>query len=160
VHAENRAAALRELSRTTSPSRSFSIAVALLRAGDAVAADQILRRLQSIDYHPFRRTRAVSSVAYYRARAMLQLGRVGDARTLAARARDEAPGDADVLAMSAFSERDPRFARQLDHLHDPFTRDWALARAAFAIGDESTARRLAARAAAGCPEWPLPHDLR
>jgi hypothetical protein len=155
-----RAAAFRELSGTTSPARSFSIAVALLHAGDAPAADQILQRLQRLDYHPFRRTRAVSSVAYYRARALLQLGRVADARAQAARARRDAPGDADVLAMSAFAERDPRFARQLDQLHDPFTRDWALARAAFAIGDEPTARRLVSRAAAGCPEWPLPHDLR
>jgi Dolichyl-phosphate-mannose-protein mannosyltransferase len=155
-----RAAATRELSRTTSPARSFSIAIALLHAGDAAAADQILQRLQSIDYHPYRRTRAVSSVAYYRARALIQLRRMADARTQAARARVDAPGDADVLAMSAFAERDPRSARQLDHLHDPFTRDWALARAAFAIGDQATANRLADRAAAGCPEWPLPADLR
>lgn len=155
-----RAAATRELGRTTSPARSFSIAIALLRAGDAAAADQILQKLQALAYHPYRRTRAVSSVAYYRARALLQLGRGADARTQAARARADAPGDADVLAMSAFAERDPRFARELDHLHDPFTRDWALARAAFAIGDQATAHRLAARAAAGCPEWPLPHDLR
>jgi hypothetical protein len=155
-----RAAATRELSGTTSPARSFSIAIALLRAGDAATADQILQRLQAINYHPYRRTRAVSSVAYYRARALIQLRRPADARTQAARARQDAPGDADVLAMSAFADRDPRFARELDHLHDPFTRDWALGRAAFAIGDQTTANRLAARAAAGCPEWPLPHDLR
>ncbi|HEX7421857.1 MAG TPA: hypothetical protein VF505_18375, partial [Thermoanaerobaculia bacterium] len=155
-----RAAATRELSRTTSPARSFSIAIALLHAGDAAAADQILQKLQAIDYHPYRRTRAVSSVAYYRARALIQLRRMADARTQAARARQDAPGDADVLAMSAFAERDPRFARELDHLHDPFTRDWALARAAFAAGDQATAHRLASRAAAACPEWPLPADLR
>jgi hypothetical protein len=102
----------------------------------------------------------VSSVAYYRARALIGLNRIADARAQIARARDEAPGDPDVLAMSAFAENDPKFAQTLDRLTDPFTRDWALARAAHAVGAQPTANRLAARAAAGCPEWPLPHDLR
>jgi len=62
--------------------------------------------------------------------------------------------------MSAVADRDPRFARGRDRRHDPFTRDRALARAAFAIGVRATAQRLAARASARCPEWPLPHDLR
>lgn len=155
-----RATAVRELSRTTSPARSFSIAIALLQAGDAAGADQILQKLQALSFHPFRRTRAVSSVAYYRARALLRLRRAVAAREQVTRARAEAPGDADVLALSAFVEREPRFARQLDRLHDPFTRDWALAQAASAIGDPPTARRLASRAAAGCPEWPQPRDLR
>lgn len=114
----------------------------------------------TIDYHPFRRTRGVSSVAYYRARDSLQLGQMKEAHEHLAHARHEAPGDADVLALSALLERDARFLAELDRLHDPFTRDWALARAAHAVGEEQDARRLAARAARGCPEWRLPNDLR
>jgi hypothetical protein len=155
-----RTAALRELSRTTSPGRSFSVAIALLHAGDAADADRVLERLQTIGFRPFRRTRAVSSVAYYRSRALFQLGRGAESRVQISRARDEAPGDADVLALSAFLERIPRHAHELDRLHDPFTRDWALARAAHATGDQATAQRLALRAHQGCPEWPLPADLR
>ncbi len=158
--AQLRAAALRELAGTTSPARSFSIAVALLRAGDPASADQILERLQAIHYRPYRRTRAVSSVAYYRGRALIALRRSAEARGEVARSRKEAEGDADVLALSAFAENDARFAQTLDRLDDPFTRDWALARAAFAVGAQATATRLAARAATGCPEWPLPRDLR
>ncbi len=155
-----RPAAMRALHGPASPARSFSIAGALLQAGDAATADQILRRLQSIRYTPFRRTRGVSSVAYYRARAALQLRNRLQARHHIAEARAEAPGDADVLALSAFLERDMRYLAPLDRIHDPFTRDWALARAAHAVGAEDNARQLAARAASGCPECAVRPDLR
>jgi len=152
--------ALEQLSKTTSPPRSFSIAIALLDANDPTTANLVLQRLQSLHYRPFRRTRAVSSVAYYRAKALIKLHNPFEAQAQLARARDEAPGDADILALSAFLDRNPQHAYQLDRLHDPFTRDWALARAAFSIGDEMTAQRLASRARAGIPDWPLPADLR
>jgi hypothetical protein len=138
----------------------FSIAIALLQSNDPHGADVLLERLQSAHFHPYRRTRAVSSVTYYRARAALQLRNPAQARAQLARACDEAPGDADVLALSAFLQQDVRYANELDRLHDPFTRDWSLARAAHAVGAEANARRLAMRAKRGCPEWPLPNDLR
>jgi hypothetical protein len=148
-----RATALRELKATSSIPRQFSIAVALVEAGDGASADQILQRLQALDYKPFRRTREVSSVAYYRARALLQQGRLQDAQRQIAAARGEAPGDANVLALSATLERDRRFAVEIDRIHDPFTRDWALSNAAAQVGDKRTAGILAVRTMKGCPEW-------
>ncbi|HEX9163961.1 MAG TPA: hypothetical protein VF980_19800, partial [Thermoanaerobaculia bacterium] len=152
--------ALRELAHTKSLPRSLSIAMALLQCGDAAGADEILQRLQSLDYRACRGAHAVSSVAYYRALALLELDRRDEARWQLAIARDEAAGDADVLALSSVLEQQPRFAEQLDRLHDPFTRDWALARASVAGGAEDIALRVAARAAAGCPEWFAPRGLR
>ncbi|HEX9162768.1 MAG TPA: hypothetical protein VF980_13770, partial [Thermoanaerobaculia bacterium] len=58
--------ALRELAHTKSLPRSLSIAMALLQCGDAAGADEILQRLQSLDYRACRGAHAVSSVAYYR----------------------------------------------------------------------------------------------
>ena len=71
-----------------------------------------------------RQSAAVSSVAYYRARAALALG--GDASTLIERASREAPADPNVLGLRAAQTMDPAAARLLDELHDPVTRDRAL----------------------------------
>jgi hypothetical protein len=112
-----------------SPSRRFSIAIALQQSGADAQAEQLLRDLQAEGFHPYRRSRGVSSVSYYLACTLLHQHRRAEAMPLIAQARGEAPGDADVLALSvALGERD--FLRELDALCDPFTRDVALARAA------------------------------
>ncbi|HEY0370950.1 MAG TPA: hypothetical protein VGD79_03060, partial [Thermoanaerobaculia bacterium] len=71
-----------------------------------------------------RQSAAVSSVAYYRARAALALGHPADA--LIERASREAPGDPNVLGLRAAQTMDHAAARLLDELHDPLTRDRAL----------------------------------
>ncbi|HVR39030.1 MAG TPA: hypothetical protein VMU84_08030 [Thermoanaerobaculia bacterium] len=108
-----REVALAYAPRTTQPEERFDLAIALVKAGACREADAILATLG--DYHPHRETRAVSSIAYYRARCG------GDVQ----QAMREAPGDPDVLALAA--TRGDLHARELlDRLHDPFTRDRAL----------------------------------
>ncbi|HWW61312.1 MAG TPA: hypothetical protein VN181_08090, partial [Thermoanaerobaculia bacterium] len=102
--------------RETDPARRFDLAVALIKADAYAEADAILATLT--DYRPRRENRAVSSVAYYRAICALAMHRSVDV----AAARAEAPGDPDVLALAG--DR-----RTLDALHDPFTRNRALAAA-------------------------------
>ena len=124
--AQVHAAALQALRLDDSPSRRFSIAIALEHCGANSEAERLLRDLQAEGFHPFRRSRGVSSVSYYRARALLAQNRRAEAMPLVAQARREAPGDADVLALSVdLGER--QFAQELDALHDPFTRNRALA---------------------------------
>jgi len=74
-------------------------------------------------YEPMRENRAVSSVAYYRARAAMHLGR--DPRVLLAQAEHEAPGNEHVLALLAVNG-DKGAGRRLFDLHDPFTARRAL----------------------------------
>lgn len=151
--------AVRELATTSSPARMMSIAIALLDAGDAARADQILQHLQEIDYRPFRRTRAVSSVAYYRARALAAAGRANESRQQLQRALDEAPGDAHVLALAAVSGVHPDAGLKLNRLHDPMTRDYAMALASATAGLPDAARAFASRAAEACPRWQKPRTL-
>jgi hypothetical protein len=106
----------------SSPPSLFDRAIALERAGRWREADAILDSLG--DYHPMRQNSAVSSVAYYRARAALAMHRPSDA--FIARAVAEAPGDPNVLALRAAQTMDHQAARLLDELHDPITRDRAL----------------------------------
>lgn len=106
----------------SSPPALFDRALALARAGRWREADVVLATLD--DYHPLRQSAAVSSVAYYRARAALATGR--DATPFLARAAREAPGDPNVLALRAARAMDHQAARLLDELHDPLTRDRAL----------------------------------
>ena len=121
-----RAAALQALKVDDSPSRRFSIAIALAQSGADAEAERVLRDLQSEGFRPYRRSRGVSSVSYYLARALLHQHRRAEALPLVAQARREAPGDADVLALSV-ALGETQFAAELDALHDPFTRDRALA---------------------------------
>ena len=108
-----------------SPSRRFSVAVALQRSGANADAERLLRDLRTEGFRPYRRSRGVSSISYYLARALLAQNRRAEAMPLVAQARAEAPGDADVLALSiVLGAR--QFATELDALHDPFTRDRAL----------------------------------
>ena len=105
-----------------SPPRLFDEAVALGRAGRWTEADAVLAAVG--DYRPMRQAAAVSSVAYYRARAALAMGRPASA--FIDRAMVEAPGDPHVLALRAAASMDHQAARRLDDLHDPITRDRAL----------------------------------
>jgi len=122
-----------------SPPHLFDQAIALERAGRWQVADLVLASLG--DYRPRRQSAAVSSVAYYRARAAIATGRSPEA--FLERAYAEAPGDPHVLALRAATAMDHQAARLLDELHDPLTRDRAL-RHAF-----GTARRSGSSSGAG-----------
>ena len=104
------------------PPHLFDQAIALERAGRWREADIVLASLGG--YRPMRQSAAVSSVAYYRARAAIAMGRPPDA--FLERAYAEAPGDPHVLALRAATAMDHQAARLLDELHDPFTRDRSL----------------------------------
>jgi hypothetical protein len=132
----------------------FDAAIALEKANAWRDADAVLATLPG--YSPRRDNRAVSSVAYYRARAARHLGR--DARPLLDRADDDAPGDPDVLAARAIAG-DAASAQRLDLLHDPFTRDYALARAREDAGDRAGTRALRDRLMRTFPEWRRPAEL-
>jgi hypothetical protein len=124
--AQLRAAATAALRVDDSPSRRFSVAIALEHAGANAEAERLLRELQAEGFRPFRRSRGVSSVSYYLARALLAQNRRAEALPLVAQARAEAPGDADVLALS-IALGATQFAKELDALYDPFTRERAMA---------------------------------
>ena len=106
----------------SSPPYLFDRAIAFARLGRWPEADAILATLD--DYHPMRQSAAISSVAYYRARAALAMGRPAEA--FIASAMREAPGDPHVLALRAAQTMDHHATRLLDELHDPIRRDRAL----------------------------------
>ena len=97
---------------------AFDDALALEQQGRWSDADRILMQLESEGYRPIRENRAVSSVAFYRARAALHLGR--DPRPLLARASSDAPGNEHVLALRA-RLGDRAAGRLLFALHDALT---------------------------------------
>ena len=99
----------------------FDQAIAMETAGRWAEADVVLRDLRN--YRPMRENRAVSSVAYYRARAAQHLGR--DPRPCVRDAEHEAPGNEHVLALAA-TLGDKNADRLLHELHDPFTAQRAL----------------------------------
>jgi hypothetical protein len=105
---------------------AFDQAIALEQAGRWAEADALLRQLEAEGYRPIRENRAVSSIAYYRARAGSHLGqpRVAVLRLLD-RAEREAAGNEHVLAMRAILG-DSRSERLLFELHDPLTARRAL----------------------------------
>lgn len=104
----------------------FDQAIALEGEGKWAEADALLQRLQEAGYRPIRENRAVSSIAYYRARAAVHLGRPrAEVLQLLDRAEAEAPGNEHVLAMRA-RVGDRRAERLLFDLHDPFTARAAL----------------------------------
>ena len=102
----------------------FDDALALEQQGRWSDADRILLQLESEDYRPIRENRAVSSVAFYRARAALHLGR--DPRPLLDRASSDAPGNEHVLALRA-RLGDREAGRLLFALHDALTAKRVLA---------------------------------
>jgi hypothetical protein len=137
-----------------SPPRRFDIAIALEKAGAWREAEAILASIE--DYRPRRENRAVSSVAYYRARAALHLR--APRLTFAGhidRANAEAPGDPHVLALRALTV-EPNARQTLDDLHDPFTCDFALATAHADLGDMPRARAMFEDLTRRFPEWHRP----
>lgn len=148
-----RAEALRAAQSPAEETR-FDAAVALQKAGAWRESDAVLNTLDG--YEPHRENRAVSSVAFYRARAALHLG--SDPRPLLARAEAEAAGDPNVLALEA-ALGDAAAARRLDALHDPFTRDYALALAYLDRGDRARALALRDAMLRKMPEWQRPRTL-
>ncbi len=97
---------------------AFDEAIALEQAGRWSEADALLQQLEADGYRPIRENRAVSSIAYYRARAAAHLRH--DPRPLLDRAESEAPGNEHVLAMRAILG-DRHAERLLFELHDPLT---------------------------------------
>jgi hypothetical protein len=133
----------------------FDAAIALEKAEAWREADALLATLG--DYAPHRDNHAVSSVAFYRARAALHLGR--DPHPFLARALDDSPGDPNVLALAGVTgDRDA--LRRLDLLHDPFTRDYALACAWLDAGDRPRAYALRDQLLRRFPEWQRPRAIR
>lgn len=153
-----RRTALRLAAGTESPQQLYDAAVALERVGAWREAETILAAID--DYRPLRENRSVSSVAWYRARAALRLGQPrAIVDELLGRAAREAPGDPHVLALRAVLG-DGESAVILDRLHDPFTRDFALASAYATTGDLQRAETLAASVSSRMPRWRRPELLR
>lgn len=137
-----------------SPPRLFDAGVALERAGAWREAEMVLAAVE--DYRPRRENRAVSSVAYYRARAALRLGAPrARIEQLLDRAHREAPGDPHVLALRSLTV-DPAARAMLDKLHDPFTRDYALSIALADLGHTARAAELRESLRLRFPEWQRP----
>jgi hypothetical protein len=150
-----RAAAIGALSVTSKPELRFDAALALEKASAWAEADRVLASLT--EYLPRRDNRAVSSVAYYRARAAMHLRH--DPRPLLEQAESDAPGDPQVLAARAVAG-DAASGRRLDLLHDPFTRDYALALAQLDVGNRAAALALRDRLLRAIPEWQRPASIR
>ena len=147
-------AALALAGQVRSPQRLFDVAVALEKAHAWREAEAVLATIE--DYQPLRENRAVSSVAYYRARAAIHLrAPKPTVDRLLERAEEEAPGDANVLALRALTD-DPAAAERLDAMYDPFTRDFALAAALADLGEQERANALLARISRAIPEWQRP----
>jgi hypothetical protein len=136
----------------------FDAAIALQKSGAWAESERILATLTR--YRPLRENRAVSSVAYYRARAAMRLGRPAEeVRTLLDAAIRESPGDPHVLALR-YVAGDARALPVLDAIHDPFTRDFALAAAYADAGDTPRADALLAAIEQRIPEWRRPAFVR
>lgn len=151
-------AALAIASAVESPQRLFDAGIALEKAGAWREAEAILASIE--DYQPRRESRAVSSVAYYRARAAIRLRAPRTFFTsLLDRAIEEAPGDPFVLALRSLTV-DPTARETLDALHDPFTRDLALAVAFADLGAVHRANVLLDELQRKFPEWQRPSLAR
>ena len=147
-------AALAMAGQIEEPPRLFDVAIALQRANLWRESEAVLASIE--DYRPRRENRVPSSVAYYRARAAIHLRapkRVVDA--FLDLAESEAAGDPNVLALRSLTvERDA--IKRLDRLHDPFTRDFALAQAFEDLGYTDRAAQLRRSLALRFPEWKRP----
>jgi 4-amino-4-deoxy-L-arabinose transferase-like glycosyltransferase len=150
-----RAAALEAVRRKMAKPVLFDAALALQKADAWLESDAVLAALG--DYKPRRENRVVSSVAYYRARAAMHTGH--DPRPFLASAAREAPGDPNVLAALSV-QGDIDATTLLNRLHDPYTRDYALALARLDAGDRAGALVLRDHAIAGMPEWARPRTIR
>ncbi len=151
------AVALKELGEEASPERRFDLALALQKGGDWSSSATVLDALSAAGYRPRRENRAVSSVAFYRARAALRLGSAALARQHLAVAAREAPGDPYVLALRTIVEPQPSATRrELDELHDPFTASLAIATAQADGGDTRAAAATLEALIRAFPEWTRP----
>ena len=131
---------------------AFDLALSLERGGNWTGADAILEQLQRDGYQPRRESRAVSSVAFYRARAALHLR--GDPHPQLAIAAREAPGDVHLLGLQAVLG--DRAALPIAYaLHDPFSVERALAEGWLDLGRQANARMLLNDLARRIPEWRL-----
>jgi hypothetical protein len=148
----------RLLADTHEPAALFNLALTMQRVGAWRESEEVLSRITG--YRPLRENRSVSSVSYYRARAALRLGAEnGVVREFLDRAIREAPGDPDVLALRSVMG-DPEAERILDALHDPFTRDFALAQAHLDAGNPGRAGSLLRMVMHRMPEWRRPAAVR
>jgi 4-amino-4-deoxy-L-arabinose transferase-like glycosyltransferase len=146
-----RAVALDLVANAEDPPRLFDAAIALQKANAWRESAVVLRELDG--YRPLREDRAVSSVAYYHARAALQLRAPRPAvDALLALAEAESPGDPHILALRSLTD-DPSARTRLDAIHDPFTRDAALAAAWRDLGDVGRADALLHSLRGRFPEW-------
>jgi hypothetical protein len=142
----------------TLPQSRFDAAVALQTAGAWAESARALDTLGS--YRPLRENRMVSSVDYYRARAAIHLGAAGvEVRSLLDSALRQSPGDPHVLAFRAVLG-DRAALSALNAVHDPFTRDFALATAYADVKDYGRADSLLASLQARIPEWRRPARVR
>lgn len=145
-----RGAAHRLLSEAPNDADAFDVGVALARAGMWREAELVFAPLLQRGYEPERRNRVSSSLHYHLARCALHLSK--DERHLLAAARRDKPGDPDVLALSGARD-------ELHALHDPFTADFALARAHADRGNTREAATLIAGLRRAIPEWTRPASL-
>jgi hypothetical protein len=149
-----RSVALGVATRTEAPETLFDAAVALEKAGAWQEALQVASRIG--DYAPRRENRAVSSLSYYRARAALHLGAPPPAvQRMLSDAERESPGDPDVLALR-YVLGDATALARLEAMHDPFTRDDAMAHALRDTGRIEPARALLQSLTVRFPEWRRP----
>ena len=161
-----RAAILAELAGEPPPQRVFDLAVAAVRAGDCPTAAPLLGHLETSGYRPLRGIGAVSSVAWHRAVCALRAGELENAAVHLDRARREAAGEADVLALDAVVSElradVPRWQsalEELDLVHDPFTARLALASAYVEAGETLRGRHIAEGLQVVLPEWSAPSRL-
>jgi hypothetical protein len=152
--------ALESVSGESGPQRRFDLAIALQNAGDWSTSAKVLDELAAAGYRPRRENRAVSSVAFYQARAALRSGKAAVARGHLARAVREAPGDPYVLALQAVLEpRTDAARRELDELYDPFTASLAIASAQADTGDRRAASGTVEALNRAFPEWARPRAV-
>ena len=139
----------------------FDEALRLERAHEWGKAERILLYLADAGYQPERRTRTPSSISYHLARVRLRQQRPGDLALLLERARAEAPGDSDVLALSAAVA--PAGAAIFDEeaalLHDPFTIELSRVRALIDTGRRPDAFARTSALLRRMPEWRRPAEI-
>ena len=144
------------LAQTDLDPQRFDLALALLVAGDAAGADQVLGDLQQRGYVPMRRFSAVRSVAYYRMLAALRRRDTNAAREQLQRATAEAPAQEEVLAFRSLVFNDAKAREHLFAVHDPFTARFALAYAKAWLGRRAEALQDFRELIGVIPEWSRP----
>jgi len=134
-----------EFGTNPSPQRRFDLALVMAEIGQVSEATQVFEGLEANHYRPRRGARFTSSVAYHLARCRLALGDREGALNDLQRALEEAPGEAQPLALYALmvEASNPLLAasseRALYAMHDPFTARLASARAYRDLGRQDLA---------------------